>query len=87
MFRAHSANRLYVCKRLYVQSHYWLSQNKITVEQRDQYGQTNQLELSFKDGADLFDFAYSSDGGFSAGIDQEGIDIVRDKILPFFASD
>ena len=66
---------------------YWLSQNKITVEQRDQYGQTSQLELSFKDGADLFDFAYFSDGGFSAGIDQEGVDIVRDKILPFFIND
>ena len=62
---------------------YWLSQNKITVEQRDQYGQTGQLELSFKDGADLFDFAYS-DGAFHAGIDEQGVSIIRDKLLPLF---
>ena len=62
---------------------YWLSQNKITVEQRDQYGRTGQLELSFKDGADLFDFAYS-DGAFHAGIDEEGVSIIRDKLLPLF---
>ena len=62
---------------------YWLSQNKITVEQRDQYGRTGQLELSFKDGADLFDFAYS-DGAFHAGIDEEGASIIRDKLLPLF---
>ena len=62
---------------------YWLSQNKITVEQRNQYGQTGKLELSFKDGADLFDFAYS-DGAFHAGIDEEGASIIRDKLLPLF---
>ena len=62
---------------------YWLSQNKITVEQHNQYGQTGKLELSFKDGADLFDFAYS-DGAFHAGIDEEGASIIRDKLLPLF---
>ena len=62
---------------------YWLSQNKITVEQRNQYGRTGQLELSFKDGANLFDFAYS-DGAFHAGIDAEGVSIIRDKLLPLF---
>ena len=62
---------------------YWLSQNKITLEQRNQYGQTGQLELSFKDGADLFDFAYS-DGAFHAGIDEQGVSIIRDKLLPLF---
>ena len=65
---------------------YWLSQNKITVEQRDQYGRTGQLELSFKDGADLFDFAYS-DGAFHAGIDEEGVSIIRDKLLPLFTGE
>ena len=65
---------------------YWLSQNKITVEQRNQYGQTGQLELSFKDGADLFDFAYS-DGAFHAGIDEEGASIIRDKLLPLFTGE
>ena len=65
---------------------YWLSQNKITVEQRDQYGRTGQLELSFKDGADLFDFAYS-DGAFHAGIDEEGASIIRDKLLPLFTGE
>ena len=62
---------------------YWLSQNKITVEQHNHYGRTGQLELSFKDGADLFDFAYS-DGAFHAGIDEEGASIIRDKLLPLF---
>ena len=65
---------------------YWLSQNKITVEQRNQYGRTGQLELSFKDGADLFDFAYS-DGAFHAGIDEEGVSIIRDKLLPLFTGE
>ena len=65
---------------------YWLSQNKITVEQRDRYGQTRQLELSFKDGADLFDFGYS-DGAFHAGIDEEGASIIRDKLLPLFTGE
>ena len=65
---------------------YWLSQNKITVEQRNQYGRTGQLELSFKDGADLFDFAYS-DGAFHAGIDEEGASIIRDKLLPLFTGE
>ena len=62
---------------------YWLSQNKITLEQRNQYGQTGQLELSFKDGADLFDFAYS-DGAFHAGIDEQGVSTIRDKPAALF---
>ena len=65
---------------------YWLSQNKITVEQRDQYGRTGRLDLSFKDGADLFDFAYS-DGAFHAGIDEEGVSTIRDKLLPLFTGE
>ena len=35
---------------------YWLSQNKITVEQMDEYGRTGQIEFSLKDGVDYFGF-------------------------------
>ena len=51
---------------------YWLKENKITIEQRNQYGETGQLEFSLKDGVDLFDFDYSSDVEFYTGMDKEG---------------
>ena len=50
---------------------YWLSQSKITVEQKNQYGQTGQVQISLKDGVDLFNFAQSSGAGASFGIDKE----------------
>ena len=66
---------------------YWLSENKITIEQRNQYGETGQLEFSLKDGVGLFDFDYSSDVEFYAGMDQEAQDVIINEILPLFAGD
>ena len=66
---------------------YWLSENKITIEQRNQYGETGQLEFSLKDGVDLFDFDYSSDVEFYTGMDQEARDVIINEILPLFAGD
>ena len=63
---------------------YWLSQNKITVQQRNAYGQTGELQFSLKDGVDLFDFASSSDGGSSFSLDKESRDIIANEILPLF---
>ena len=63
---------------------YWLSQNKITVQQRNQYGQTGQIQLSLKDGLDLFNFAQSSDAGANFGIDKETQDKIVNELLPLF---
>ena len=63
---------------------YWLSQNKITIEQKNQYGETGEIQFSLKDGVDLFDFASSSNSGASIGIGKEEVDIIREKVLPFF---
>ena len=63
---------------------YWLSQSKITVQQRNAYGQTGELQFSLKDGVDLFDFASSSDGGSSFSLDKESRDIIANEILPLF---
>ena len=66
---------------------YWLSENKITIEQRNEYGETGQLEFSLKDGVDLFDFDYSSDVEFYTGMDKEAQDMIINEILPLFAGD
>ncbi len=66
---------------------YWLSENKITIEQSNQYGETGQLEFSLKDGVDLFDFDYSSDVEFYTGMDKEAQDMIINEILPLFAGD
>ena len=66
---------------------YWLSENKITIEQRNQYGETGQLEFSLKDGVDLFDFDYSSDVEFYTGMDKEAQDMIINEILPLFVGD
>ena len=63
---------------------YLLSQNKITVAQRDEYGRTGELELSLADMPDFFDWAISSDEGIRVGIDEEGVDFIRDRVLPLF---
>ena len=66
---------------------YWLSENKITIEQKDQYNQTRTIQLDLEDGADLLHFGYSSKDGFYAGIDQETLDKIRNDIAPFLSSD
>ncbi len=63
---------------------YWLSQNRVTVQQVNQYGQTGQVQISLKDGVDLFNFAQSSDGGASFGLDKESRDTIVNEILPLF---
>ena len=63
---------------------YWLSQSKITVEQKNEYGQTGEIQFSLKDGVDLFDFGSSLDGGGSFGLDKESRDIIVKEILPLF---
>ena len=62
---------------------YWLSQNRITVDQANEYGRTRQIQISFQDAADLFDFDYSS-GWASMGIDEEAQRIIVDEVLPLF---
>ena len=66
---------------------YWLSENKITIEQRNQYGETGQLEFSLKDGVDLFDLDYSSDVEFYTGMDKETQDMIINEILPLLVGD
>ena len=67
---------------------YLLSQGKITVEQRNEYGDTHRLKLSLEDAreaADFFDWAYSSDEGLYIGIDKEDVNYIRDELLPLFS--
>ena len=66
---------------------YLLSQNKITVAQRDEYGRTGELELSLADTPDFFDWAISSDEGVQVGINEEGIEYIRENILPLFGGE
>ena len=66
---------------------YWLSQNKITIEQKNQYGETGEIQFSLEDGADLLDFDYSSDSGASIGMSKEVQDVIINEILPLFSSD
>ena len=66
---------------------YWLSQNKITIEQKNQYGQTGKIQFSLKDGVDLLDFEVSLDSGGSVGIDKDVRDRIVNEILPLFSSD
>ena len=66
---------------------YWLSRNKITIEQKNQYGQTGEIQFSLKDGVDLLDFGVSSDGGGSVGMDKDMRDKIVNEILPLFLSD
>ena len=67
---------------------YWLSQNKITVEQIDEYGRTGQIEFSLKDGVDYFGFGVSSDGGgVSFEVDEDVRDLIVNDILPMFISE
>ena len=63
---------------------YWLSQNRITIDQVNEYGQTRQIQLSFQDVADLFDFDYSSGDGDSSWISEEAQEIIANEILPLF---
>ena len=63
---------------------YWLSQNKITVEQRNAYSQTGELQISLKDGVGLFDFGSALDSGSSFGLDKESREIIANEILPLF---
>ena len=65
---------------------YWLSQSKITVQQVNQYGQTGQVQISLKDGVDLFNFAQSSGAGASFGIDKETQDKIVNEVLPLLSS-
>ena len=64
----------------------WLKSNKITVEQRDEYGRTGQLEFSLEDGVDLFDLEYSASGGLYIGIDEEDQSKIK-NILELFSSE
>ena len=72
---------------------YLLRQGKITVEQKNRYGETESLEISLESAADamsFFDWEYSSkDGeGFSIeGVDKEDIDYIRKELLPLFSFD
>ena len=66
---------------------YLLSQNKITVAQRDEYGRTGELELSLGDMPGFFDWAISSDEGVQVGINEEGIEYIRENVLPLFGGE
>lgn len=72
---------------------YLLRQGKITVEQKNRYGESQSLEISLESAADamsFFDWEYSSkDGeGFSIeGVDKESVDYIRKELLPLFSFD
>ena len=66
---------------------YWLSQNKITVEQIDEYGRTGQIEFSLKDGVDYFGFGVSADSGVSFEVNEDVRDLIVNDILPMFVQD
>ena len=71
---------------------YLLSQGKITVAQRNAYGETQSLELSLKDvkdAAQFFDWTYSTTDGIelaidpeATGISPEDINYIREELLP-----
>ena len=69
---------------------YLLDQGKITIEQRDAYGDSRSLEISLKDvadAADVIDWRIDSDEGFYIGINEQSQNYLRDTILPLFTSD
>ena len=65
-------------------SRHLLSQGKTTVEQRDAYGRDQELPLSLRDAADIFDWA-GSDEGVYVGIDRKDVDYICDELLPLFS--
>ena len=70
---------------------YLLRQGKITVEQKNSYGETQTLEISLESAADaltFFDWEYSSKDGVSIeGVAEEDIDYIRRELLPLFLPD
>ena len=70
---------------------YLLRQGKITVEQKNSYGETQTLEISLESAADaltFFDWEYSSNDGVSIeGVAEEDIDYIRRELLPLFLPD
>ena len=72
---------------------YLLRQGKITVEQKNRYGESQSLEISLESAADamsFFDWEYSSKEGegFSIeGVDKESVDYIRKELLPLFSFD
>ena len=70
---------------------YLLRQGKITVEQKNSYGDTQTLEISLESAADaltFFDWEYSSKDGVSIeGVAEEDIDYIRRELLPLFLPD
>ena len=70
---------------------YLLRQGKITVEQKNSYGDTQSLEISLESAADaltFFDWEYSSKDGVSIeGVAEEDIDYIRRELLPLFLPD
>ena len=63
---------------------YLLDQGKITVEQRDAYGDSHELTISLKDAADFFEWA-ETDSDLYVGIDREDVDYIREELLPLFS--
>ena len=70
---------------------YLLRQGKITVEQKNSYGETQTLEISLESAADaltFFDWEYSSKDGVSLeGVTEDDIDYIRRELLPLFLPD
>ena len=62
---------------------YLLSQGKITIEQRDAYGEDHELTISLKDAADIFELA-ATEEGLNVGIDSSDVDFIVDELLPLF---
>ena len=62
---------------------YLLSQGKITIEQRDAYGDHHELTISLRDAADLFEWA-ETDSDLYVGIDRDDVDYIREELLPLF---
>ncbi len=63
---------------------YLLSRGKITVQQRDAYGDSRELQLSLKDAADILDFPATDDDLF-IGIEKDDLDYIRKELLPLFS--
>ena len=50
----------------------------------NEYGQTGEIQISLKDGVDLFDFSQSSEAIANFGIDKETQDRIVNELLPLF---
>ena len=61
-----------------------LDQGKITIRQRDAFGRNQELTISLRDAADIFERA-ATDHRLYDDIDRDDVDHIRNELLPLFS--